>query len=314
MISQGTIAGIDISKDRLDVFVAGVSQTVRASNTPAGIAGLIRALRRWQVATVGLEASGGYERQAARQLSEAGFVVFLLDPAQVRAFARAMKTRAKTDPIDARMIAGYVAAAGDRLVPYRCEPERERLGALAALRRQLVGDVNKHKSLLDVAHEPLVRRLLTRRLNRLKADIALIEQAIKSHIAASPALRARYAQLKATPGVGPVLAAMLLSDLPELGRINAKQIASLVGLAPHARQSGRTDRGGRCSGGRTQIRNVLYMATLSALKARLPHLFGFYDRLRTSGKPFKPAIVATMRKFITILNAIVRDDTTFRRA
>jgi transposase len=312
MIAQGGIVGIDVSKARLDVFVATDGRNLSSENTPKGIALLARTLGRAGVSAVGLEASGGYEQGVAKGLAMAGLAVFVLDPAQVRAFARAMKTRAKTDVIDAQMIARYVAVA-DKLVAFVDEPALERLSALSGLRRQLVGELNKHKSQLDLAAEPLVRRILLKRLAGLNADIAQIGRAIKDHIAQSPPLKARFNQLTATPGVGPVLAATLLSELPELGQAGPKQIASLVGVAPHARQSGKTDRGGKCAGGRSQVRKVLYMATLSALKARQAHLRPFYDRLRASGKPFKPAIVATMRKFITILNAIVRDNAAFRQ-
>ncbi|MGO4524398.1 IS110 family transposase, partial [Microvirga sp. 2MCAF35] len=304
MIAQDGIAGIDVSKDRLDVFVRDPSRHLRAANTQAGVAILAATLIKAGVRRVGLEASGGYEQRAATQLSMAGLVVFVLDPAQVRAFARAMKTRAKTDPIDATMIAHYVAAAADRLLAFTPDPHRDRLSALTGLRRKLVAEINEHKSRIDLALDPLVHTILSQRLAAIKADIARLEKAIDAQIAESPALKRRCDRLKATPGVGPVLATILLCDLPELGRITAKRIASLVGVAPHARQSGRITRAGLCSGGRAPVRRVLYMATLSAIKARMPHLFPFYQRLRAAGKPFKLAIVATMRKFITILNAI----------
>jgi transposase len=314
MIAQDGIAGLDVSKERLDVFVRDVGCGLASPTTEAGLTVLIDRLRRLKVRCIGLEASGGYERRAAHRLGEARFSVFMLDPAQVRAFARAMKTRAKTDPIDAAMIARYIAAAVDRLVPFTPDPHRERLSALTGLRRRLVAEISEHKSLIDTAEDPLVRSILARRLAALTADRDLVETAIKALIADSRTLKPRFDTLKATPGIGPVLATVLLSDLPELGRINAKRIASLVGVAPHARQSGKVEKAGICSGGRAQVRRVLYMATLSAIKARMGHLFPFYHRLRTAGKPFKIAIVATMRKFITILNAILRDNAPFRPA
>jgi transposase len=154
----------------------------------------------------------------------------------------------------------------------------------------------------------MVRRMLARMHLNIQANIARLDAEIARHIR-STHLKARYDLLIAVPGVGPVLAATLLCDLPELGHANPKQLASLVGVAPHARQSGKSTRPGRCTGGRASVRNVLYMATLSALKAKAPALRAFYDRLRNNGKPFKLAITATMRKFITILNAIVKQST-----
>jgi transposase len=307
MIADDGVAGIDVSKDRLDVHVAPSGHRLSLANTSKGHAQLIARLRQLAVRRVGLEASGGYERAAVRALSEAGFATHVLAPARVRALARALGKPAKTDPIDAGMIARYLQVAPVR-PPHRADPARERLDELASLRRQLIAERNKLSSRLDIADDPLVRRMLGRMHTTVAANIARLDAEIAGHIRATH-LKARYDILIAVPGVGPVLAATVLCDLPELGEANPKQLASLVGVAPHARQSGRTAKPGRCTGGRTSVRNVLYMATLSALKARVPALRPFYDRLRANGKPFKLAITATMRKFITILNAILKQTT-----
>lgn len=307
MLAEPIVAGIDVSKDRLDVHVLPGSHVLSVDHTSKGLARLAAQLRRLGVQRIGLEASGGYERQALNGLAEAGFVVCLVPPARVRALARALGCHAKTDPIDAQMIARYV-----QLTPgehdYQRDPARQRLDELAGLRRQLVAERNKLVSRLDIASDTVVRTMLGRMHTMVQANIARLDREIVSHIRATH-LKERYTILIALPGVGPVLAATLLCDLPELGHASHKQLASLVGVAPHARQSGRTARAGRCSGGRTSVRNVLYMATLSALKARVPALTDFYDRLRRNGKPFKVAINAAMRKFITILNAIVKQST-----
>lgn len=307
MIAEPEVAGIDVCKERLDVHVAPSGRRLSVANSPAGLKTLVGLLRRLGVGVVGLEASGGYERAAANGLSRAGFVTHVVAPSRVRALARAMGRHAKTDPIDAAMIARYLQLAPG-LKPHRADPVLQRLGELAGLRRQLVGERNKLISQLDIASDSLVRRMLGRMLTTLAANIARLDAAIASHIRSTP-LKARYDTLIAVPGVGPVLAATLLCDLPELGQASPKQIASLVGVAPHARQSGKTTRPGHCTGGRASVRRVLYMATLSALKAHAPHLRPFYDRLRANGKPFKLAITATMRKFITILSAIIKQST-----
>jgi len=182
------------------------------------------------------------------------------------------------------------------------------LDELASLHRQLIAERNKLVSRLDIAADKMVRAMLTRMHTMIGSNIARLDAEIASHIRA-PHLKTRHDILLAVPGVGPVLAATLLCDLPELGNATPKQLASLVGVAPHARQSGRTAHPGRCSGGRVSVRNVLYMATLSALKARVPALRTFYDRQRANGKPFKLAINAAMRKFITIHNAILKQST-----
>jgi transposase len=307
MIAEQIVAGIDVSKDRLDVHIAPSGQVLVTPNTDQAIARLGRQLRQLGVVRVGLEASGGYEGGAVRRLDEAGFEVYVLPPSRVRALAQALGNHAKTDPIDAAMIARYLLLAPDRPV-HRSDPVRERLDELARLRRQLVAERNKLVSRLDIAHDRLVCRMLTRMHTTIGANIARLDAEIASHIRTTH-LKARHDILIAVPGVGPVLAATLLCDLPELGQASPRQLASLVGVAPHARQSGRTARPGRCTGGRASVRNVLYMATLSAIKACSPALRPFYDRLRANGKPFKLAITATMRKFITILNAIVKQTT-----
>lgn len=304
MIADPIIAGIDVSKDRLDVCIVPQEAHFSVPNTDRAVAALARRLLALKVERVALEASGGYERKAAEGLEAAGLTVHLLAPQRVRALARALGRNAKTDPIDAAMIACFARLNPDLPVQRR-DPVVDRLNELAGLRRQCVRERSTIACQLALSRDALVRRLLERALKRCKADIILLDAEIKRHIAATR-LAQLYRQLIAIAGVGPVLAATLLCDLPELGLASPKQIASLVGVAPHARQSGKTRKAGRCFGGRSSVRNVLYMATLSALKARMPHLHPFYERLRANGKPFKLAITATMRKFITIINAIVR--------
>jgi transposase len=308
MLAQVQFVGIDVSKDRLDVHLHPAGEAFSVGNGSAGLKSLGRRLYKLQIAAIGLEASGGYEKQAADHLVAAGFRVHVLEPSQVRALARAMKKRAKTDAIDAAMIARYLALAGDGLAPHQPDPARERIKDLEHYRRMLQEEDKALKSLLDTVREATVRRLIARRRASILAEIKTLAAAIRSEIAADPALARLAARLMGVAGVGPVFTATLIANLRELGRISAKKLASLVGVAPHARQSGKSTLSGKCGGGRKPVRDVAYMATLSAIKARTPHLYPFYKRLREAGKPFKVALVATIRKFLTILNAIVRDD------
>jgi transposase len=305
MIAEDRFVGIDVSKQHFDVHVQPSGESWSVANEPASLSRFVRRLAQLQPKAIGLEASGGYEKPLIKRLIAAGLTVYLLDAGQVRAFARAMKQRAKTDPIDAQMITRYLQTALDRLIPYHADPLIEQLRALVAYRRHLVVEQSTLKGQLDTMTEPMVQRLMKSRLLALRLQLITLQRAIQKLILATPDLAQRFAKLTAQAGVGPVLAATLLAELPELGRIGAKRIASLVGVAPHARQSGASTRPGKCAGGRRQVRDVLYMAALSAIKAKLPPIEPFYRRLRQNGKPFKLAITAIMRKLITILNAVM---------
>jgi len=312
-----TFVGIDISKARLDVHVHPGGTAFSVANDAAGYRKLLHVMKQHADADalrIGLEASGGYEKAVARCLTQAGLTVHVLDPAQVRSFARAMRRRAKTDAIDAAMIARCMAAALAELHPRVPEVEREDLAQLASYRRKLVAERSALKGYLDTLTLALVRGMVQRRLASLALRIATLDKAIADAIKNDETLARQANLMRSAPGVGPVLAATLIAELPELGTLDRRKIASLVGVAPHPRQSGAMDRGGRCSGGRRQVRDVLYMATLSAIKAKAPVLTPFYERIRQAGKPFKPAIVAAMRKMITILNAMMRDQKPFTTA
>ena len=312
MIAQDVFVGIDVSKLRLDVHIRPCNETFSVENSRSGVAELERHLGRWHVQAIGLEASGGYERDAASALALGGHAVHRLNPSHVRSFARSMKISAKTDRIDALLIARYIEAAAETLVRHLPDAVREDIADLAMYRRKLIAESKGLKALLGTVRNSYVRQSVERRIAAVDAETVALQREIRTCINASPALKATSETLLAVPGVGPVLTSTLIADLPELGQISAKRIASLAGVAPHARQSGQRDRGGKCTGGRKSVRDVLYMATLSAVKARMPHLEPFYRKLREAGKPFKKALIATMRKFLTILNAIMRDQTNFK--
>ncbi|UXS34923.1 IS110 family transposase [Agrobacterium tumefaciens] len=286
-------------------------KSFRCGSSPDEITQLARRLRGLGPVAIGLEASGGYESRLADGLHAEGLEVYVVAPARVRSFARAIGQLAKTDRIDAAMIARYLMAVWRDLTPYAPDPACRRLHAISTHRRRLLAERSGLVSQLDTIDEPLVRDLIGERLRTIAQDIATLDAAIGDVLAQTPRLRKSHARLRQVTGVGPVLATALLADMPELGKVSAKVAAALIGVAPYARQPGASDQNGRCVGGRKHLRDIAYMAVLSAIKVRDPVLGAFYQRLRTRGKPFKLAMIATVRKLITILNAIARSDTAF---
>lgn len=306
MPQEAVFVGVDVSKGRLDVHVHPSGLAFWVTNDAAGRLELVRRLEGLE-GVFGVEASGGYEKPLLKLCLKRKRRAYLLDPVQVRAYARALGRHAKTDPIDAGVIARCLAAVIDRLRPYAPDPAAERLSGLVGLRRKLVREGVGLKSYADTAQDGLVRRLVKARLAGLRLAIARLDKAIAQAIEADPAQRQRQARIASAPGAGPVLAATLIAELPELGQVSAKQIAALVGLAPYDRQSGACRRPGRCKGGRGQVRSVLYMAALSAVRAKKAPFATFYKRLTQAGKPPKLALAAVMRKLIVTLNSMERD-------
>jgi transposase len=303
MLSFG---GIDVSKDRLDVMVLPEERCASVNNDATGWAKLVEQLRGSSIAAIGIEASGGYERGAVRALLAADLPVRQVNPFKLRQFARASGVLAKNDPLDARMIASFVAVMPTRPVQ-RSAPAAERLVETLAVRRQLSAEKVAAENASRLLEDAMLRRLSRRRIARLAADIDLLDERLVDIVAADDALVHRYRLLTSMPGVGAVLACTLIALLPELGRMNRKQVAALVGVAPYAFESG-TLKGRRCIwGGRAHVRQVLYMAAMSASNWN-PVLKAFHGRLKAAGKLPKVAIVAVMRKMIIILNAMVRDD------
>lgn len=312
MIEQIVFVGIDVSKDRLDVYLHPSAVRLQFGTGPEELARLCDRLAGLGPLKIGLEASGGYEAGLVLALCGAGFQTYMLAPARVRNFALGQHENAKTDAIDAAMIARCLEANQDRLRPCRPDPDRQRLSALAAHRRRLLAERSGLIGQLDTIAEPLVRDMLEARLDRIAQDVALLDKAMADTVKQAPALAQQTRRLCQVAGVGPVLATALVADMPELGQISAKAAAALLGVAPYARQSGRSRRPGQCVGGRKHLRDIAYMGVLSAVKSKDPVLEGFYRRLRAKGKPFKLAMVATIRKLITILNAIAKTDPAFR--
>ncbi|NIV37579.1 MAG: IS110 family transposase [Anaerolineae bacterium] len=304
-----TFVGIDVAKAQLDVAIHPQGECWPLPNDETGSVELVRRLQQLGPALIVLEATGGLEASVTAALAAAALPVVVVNPRQVRDFARAKGILAKTDRVDARVIAQFADVIRPATRPLK-DAELQALNALVVRRRQLVDMLTAEKNRLTMAPKTVRRDIkqhikwLERRLNDVNNDL---NQAIK----ASPVWREKDELIQSVPGVGPVLSVSLLSDLPELGALNRRQIAALVGVAPFNRDSG-TYRGHRAIwGGRAHIRAVLYMSTLSAIRCN-PVIRAFYQRLVAAGKQHKLALTACMRKLLTILNAIVKSGTPWQ--
>jgi transposase len=297
--------GIDVAKGRVDVHVRPDGAAFACGTDPDGLADLVARLEPLRPKLVAMEASGGYEGVVAAALAAAGLPVAIVNPRQVRKFAGALGRLAKTDAIDAGIIAHFAAAVRPDPKPLP-DALALRLRELLARRRQLVVMINAEKQRLGKAGDPLARRSFQTILRSLAAERARIDRAIDKLIEASPLFCAKQDLLKSVPGIGDVVARTLIVELPELGTVDRHQIAALAGVAPMNRDSGRFRGRRRVHGGRVAVRAPLYMACLVAIRHN-PPLRTFYQRLRDAGKPAKLALVAVMRKLLTTLNAILRD-------
>ncbi len=311
MIRQDRTIGIDVSKHRLDVHLHDGPET-RFTNDDEGRSQLVNWALEHGATRAGLEATGGYERAAACILAEAGLDIFILHPSDVKAFARSLRIRAKNDALDAAVIARFVAVQSDGLVAWQPDDDARALIERVALRRSLVDTRTRIAGLLESRIDPFVRDRLERQHAALACEIRLVERAIEQKTCEHPDLADRTQRLRTVPGIGAIAAATLIGSLPELGTLSNKKIAALAGLAPHPNQSGKTERKRRCTGGRKVVRDALYMAAFTAIRMKHTSFATFYQRLRAAGKPFKVAVIATARKILTTLNAIVRDKDHFR--
>jgi transposase len=297
--------GIDVSKDHLDVHIRPDAAAFRGATDPAELAALVARLRDARPERIVLEATGGYETPVVAALAAAGLPVVVVNPRQVRRFAEATGQLAKTDTLDATILAHFAEAIRPEVRPLPDAAART-LAALVARRRQLIDMRTAGVNRLGVAAVAVARGIrehiawLDRQLARADAELA-------AAIQASPVWRAKDDPLRHVPGIGPVVSRALLSELPEPGTLSRKRIAALVGVAPMARDSGRKSGTRSIAGGRSGVRSGLYMAILSAVRYN-PLIRGFYRRLREAGKAIKVAQVAAMRKLLTILNAMVRDN------
>jgi transposase len=306
MTSDAVFVGIDVSKSQLDVAISAGGDEWSVSNDPPGIGKLVEDLRARNCVLIVLEATGGFEVAAASELAAAGLPVAVVNPRQARDFARATGQLAKTDQIDARGLALFAEKVRPEVRALPDDAARL-LDALLTRRRQLIDMIVAERNREGFAPAPLKKKIV-KHIRWLERQLADIDTDLAEAIQASPVWRATENLLRTVPGVGPVLSRTLIAELPELGRLNRKEIAALVGVAPLARDSG-VFRGKRMVfGGRSSVRKPLYMAALVASR-RNPTLRTFYDRLIMAGKPPKVALTACMRKLLTILNAMVRTGT-----
>lgn len=302
------IVGIDVSKDRLDVFLRGEGSHFEVANDAAGLAELMRRLDGLTVAAIALEASGGYERAAARQLAGAGFPVRLLDPMRVRRFAQAGGRWAKNDRIDAEVIASFADAFDGETVSRN--PKRERLAEYVAYRRQLGQQLTTVRHQARLLTAPELAAMSRRRIADLEAMIVRLGRQIAAAIREDEAFRQTNKILRSVKGVGPVVAATLIAEFPELGTLTRRQAAALLGVAPYDRDSGKKKGARSIFGGRADTRAAFYMAALAAARSN-PDIKAFHQRLKAAGKKPKVATTACMRKLIVTLNALVRDQKTW---
>lgn len=302
--------GIDVAKDRLDV--AANTAALAPFHLPrdhAGLADLVERLKPLGAERIAVEATGGFETVVVAALAAAGLPVVVVNPAQVRAFAQALGKRAKTDPIDAAVIARFAEATRAELRPL-ADAETQALADLVARRRQIVAMIGAENQRLKRA-APRTARSIGRLLKALERELAEIDQDIDDSIRRSPTWLEKAELVKSVPGIGDQIARTLIADLPELGTLDRRQIAALVGLAPWTRQSGQWRGRSFIGGGRAAVRTALYMGALVAARHN-PSLRAFRDRLVAQGKPKLVALIAVARKLITILNAIVRDQQPWR--
>jgi len=304
MNTQGMVAGIDVSKDWLDVALG--SESLRVANEAAGVSGLIERLQAMSVKLVVMEATGGYETQAASAIAGAGLKLAVVNPRQVRDFAKATGRLAKNDRIDAHVIAAFGQAIEPQIVHLPDEQTRELQGLLLR-RSQLLGmRVQETNRLAQM--QGAVRKQIKSHIAWLDRAIDEVNTDLTARIRQSPAWREKDELLQSMKGIGPITSGTLMTSLPELGQLDRRSIAALVGVAPFNRDSG-AFRGRRAIwGGRAQVRHMLYMAATTAIRAN-PVIKPFYERLIARGKPHKVAMVACMRKMLTILNAMMRSNT-----
>ena len=306
VVMESITVGIDVSKDRLDVAVRPSGEAFAVERNAAGLEQLTIRLRELAPQVIALEATGGFETIAAAALAAARLPVVVVNPAQIRAFAKAIGQRAKTDPIDAAAIAHFAEAT--KPVPRPLPDDATRLlGDLVARRRQIIEMIGAERQREQRVTVPHLRQSITRLLKALEKELASLNTDIGDAVRGSPAWREKENLLVSVPGVGQVISSILIAELPELGQLGRREIAALAGLAPFTRQSGKWRGKSFIGGGRTAVRTALFMGAFVA-KRHNPVLKAFFDSLVAAGKPKMVALIAVARKLLTILNAIIRDN------
>jgi transposase len=308
---EGIFVGIDVSKDRLDVAVDERGEAFAVGRDAAGLEALIAKMTALQPRVIALEASGGFETVAAAALCAAGLPVAVVNPAQVRHFAQALGQRAKTDPIDAAVIARFARVTGVEPRALADEATRQ-LADLVARRRQIIDMIGAERQ-RERRAAPRLKKSIARLLKALQKELSSLEVDIDETVRGSPAWRAKEDLLTSVPGIGPTIARTLIAEMPELGRLSRREVAALAGLAPFTRQSGQWRGKSFIGGGRACVRSALFMGAMVGKKHN-PVLKPFFDRLVAAGKPKIVALIAVARRLLTILNAIIRDQRPWQSA
>ena len=302
------LVGIDVSKDKFDVAIYGEKGSMETANNKKGITKLVKQLCACKPQLIVVEATGGYEEALVLALFEAGLPVALVSPQRVRQYARAKGRLAKTDPLDAQLLAEYGKAIQPRLFVAKSE-ERKQLSALVSRRNQLNAMLQAEKNRLRT-HSGAICSSLKRVIACLAAELKQTDKEIRTLLQQHTDLQAQEKLLRTAKSIGAVTAATLLADLPELGQLDRQEVAALVGVAPMNADTGKKRGYRKTKGGRADVRRTLYMATLTGIRYN-PVLKPHYDQLRKRGKEKKVAITACMRKMLTILNAMMRDQQPF---
>jgi len=303
-------AGIDVSKSWLDVHVVPAGATLRVANTRDGIRKLKRWLMQFDLGLVVIEATGKWHRDVRRSLHAAGIAVAVVDPFRVRMFAKACGVLAKTDRVDARVLAQFAAVMAPT-VRAPAPQAMEELAELVTARASAVAEETALKNQLSAAITPFLKRQLGRRIERIGKDIGALEREILRCIHADPGLARRYDILISVTGFGPVVAMTLIACLAELGTCSRKQISMLAGLAPVADESGERQGVRVVWGGRPNVRRILYLAAITAARCN-PDMKAFFDRLTADGKAAKLAIIAVARKLVVLANTLISDNRTWQ--
>jgi len=308
---KGGFVGIDIAKNSMEVTVYGNKDHWEYANDENGLAKLMIKIKRLAPALIVMEATGGYEITVAAELQARGYPVGVVNPRHIRDFARSVGILAKTDTLDARVIARYAATV--RPVPRDLpDSETQRMGMILMRRRQVIAMLTSEKNRLYQAG-PAVRERIKEHITFLERELDDINKELSKIVEDNPEWKEKSDIMQSVPGVGPNLAITLLADFPELGNLNRKQTAALVGVAPFSRDSGKM-RGKRSVwGGRNTVRNAAYMSTFVAIRFN-PLLKAFFERLKAAGKPHKVAMVACMRKLLCILNAMLKNHTLWQKS
>jgi len=306
MSEEKIFIGIDISKDKLDVDVRPEGELMTFANTEDGIFLMTDFIKSKKPELIVLEATGGLEMASLRSLVSAKLPAVCVNPRQVRDFAKAMGILAKTDKIDAHVIARFADSVRPEIRPLKTE-ETEMLDALNTRRCQLVGMLTAEKNRLAIAPK-WTKNDIQSNIKGLEKQLTKINRDLENLIRKSPHWQRMDKILQSVPGVGPIMSMTILADLPEIGTLNRRQIASLVGVAPMNRDSGKYKGKRTIWGGRARIRSVLYMCVISGIRHN-PRIKGFYKRLRNAGKKNKVAITACMRKLMIMLNTMVKNGT-----